>query len=127
MSNEVSYGELLRFFKEKKSPEKVVALMNDKDLVNALLAWRSVIVTFKDQNLMCDTSVYKEENQQWEWLWANVSFDMQKFGIVADLRVQSVSNYFERLKGLRLIFPDGSTDIYANQYLGSLIMKTLKK
>jgi len=120
--NEKSYGEVLSHFKEMKNIEKVVSLIGDKNLINALLAWKSVTITYKETGLFCDSP---SENEQWEWLWKNVKFDLQKFTIVAGLKVQDGTFFFERLKGLKLIYPDGTIDPFASQYLTSVIVKTL--
>lgn len=119
----ISYGDAVNRFKKSSSPSKVVPLLSEKNLVNALLAWQSVVVSYKQSGIMYDES--GNENRLWESLWENASFDIQKFGIVAGLKTQDSQYFFQRLKGLKLIYPDGSIDLFASQYLNAIIIKEL--
>lgn len=120
-----TYGETLNYFKKTSTPEKVVALMGNDKLIDALLAWKSTVITYK--NGLAIECPFKEENERWYWLWENISFDMKSFGIVADLKVQEVNLFFERLRGLKLIYPDGTIDLFASQYLNTIIVKAIGK
>jgi len=40
---------------------------------------------------------------------------------------QDVGALLKRLKGLRLVYPDGSINNYAKQYLHAMIMKSLNQ
>lgn len=118
----ISYGEAINHFKKTSTPDKVVPLLKDKSLIDALLAWKSVIISYKQSGLS-----YQEpdSNRLWQLLWENVSFDMDNYGTIAGLKVQDVRYFFERLKGLKLIYPDGTIDLFAGQYINSIIMKEL--
>lgn len=115
---------ICQYFKNISTPEKVVALMNDKKLIAAILAWKSVIIKRKSDEE--DNCCLTEDNERWDWLWDMVEWDNQKYLLVSGLKVQDVETSFERLKGLKLIYPDGTVDKFATQYLNSIIMKALK-
>lgn len=120
-----SFGEILAYFKKKSSeePENIVPLMDDDILTNGLIAWKSIVIRYKQQeDCPCD-----DEASQWEWLWSRIEFDMGKFGVVAGAKSQDVGALLTRLKGLRLIYPDGTIDSLAKQYLQSLIAARIKK
>jgi hypothetical protein len=118
-------GELLDQFHnlEKDIVENITPLTDDKELRNGLVAWKSVGVIFKDAGVQCEL---KSEVDKWNWLWSQVNFDQAQFGIVAGLRTQDIGSVLERLKGLRLIYPDGSINGMARQFLQSQIMAKLQ-
>ena len=120
-----SFGEILAAFKAKaeNEPENIVPLLDDQILMNSLVAWKSVSITFKNGSAEC---LGKSEMDQWEWLWQNVSFDLYRFATVANAKPQEANGIFTRLKGLRLIYPDGTINVLASQFLQSLIMVRLK-
>jgi hypothetical protein len=119
-----SFGEVLAKFKSSESPENIFPLVNDNTLCNALIAWKAVRITNKE------TQYCSEEDSEllmWEWLWNQVECDLDEFGMVAGCRGQDVGTLITRLRGLRLIYPDGSINNYAKQYLGQLIIQRIKK
>lgn len=120
-----SFGEILAYFKRKAAdePENIVPLIDDTVLTNGLIAWKSIVIKYKSAE-QCPCS---DEASQWEWLWIQIEFDTTKFGSVAGVRPQEVGALLTRLKGLRLIYPDGTIDNLAKQYLQSLIAAKIKK
>ena len=113
------FGSVLAEFKSTEAPENIFPLLNDVQLCNAIIAWKSISITYKPQ-AECEE---KDEQKRWEWLWTRVSFDVDKFGIVTGCKAQDASRLFIRLQGLRLIYPDGTLNVYARQYLGQLIVQ----
>jgi hypothetical protein len=120
-----TFGEILACFKKKSAeePENIVPLIDDAVLTNGLIAWKSIVIKYKPVE-QCPCS---DEASQWEWLWNQIEFDTTKFGSVAGVKSQEVGALLTRLKGLRLIYPDGTIDNLAKQYLQSLIAAKIKK
>lgn len=119
MSN---FGEILAKFKASEEAENIVAIIDDDELLKGLVAWKSVVVKYKSAG-ECQE---KEEAAQWNWMWDWVEFDISAFGVVAGAKGQDVGGLFKRLKGLRLIYPDGTINKLAKQYLQTTIMSKLR-
>ena len=119
MSN---FGEILSKFKASEEAENIVAIIDDDELLKGLVAWKSVVVKYKAAG-ECQE---KEEAAQWNWMWDYVEFDISAFGVVAGAKGQDVGGLFRRLKGLRLIYPDGTINKLAKQYLQTTIMSKLR-
>jgi len=121
-----SIGELMSHFRkiESDNVENIAPLTEDKELRNSLVAWKSVSITWKDAGAQCDST---SEVEQWNWLWSQVSYDQHQFGVVAGLLTQDIGSVLERLKGLRVIYPDGSINSFARQFLQAQIMAKLKR
>lgn len=118
------FGDILADFKKMAlgEAENIFPIMADEVLINGLIAWKSVHVRFKPLS----DCPYTDEVGKWEWLWDNVEFEMNSFGAVAGVKVQDAGNLFTRLKGLRLIYPDGTINLLARQYLQSQIIAKIK-
>jgi hypothetical protein len=119
----MTFGEVLSHFKKTETPESIVPLVENDALRNAVVAWRSVVISYSD-NEEC-TEV--KEAEQWKWMWTKVRFDQHEFGIVAGAKPQDVSNLICRLTGFRLIYPDGTINTFAAKFLQAIIMSKLPK
>jgi hypothetical protein len=118
-----SLGEVLAEFKKSEAPENIFPLLDDVALCNALIAWKSVRVVNKKSQDCGET----DDLSKWEWMWQQVEVNVSEFGVVAGCRGQDAAALLTRLRGLRLIYPDGSINNFAKQYLGQLIVQRLKK
>jgi len=122
MSN---FSDILNHFKEKEkeNPECIVPLIEDSVLRNGLVAWRSV-KTATEENGKCTELT---EVGQWDWMWSTVKYDQRKFAQVAGVPEHEVQRLLNRLIGLRLIYPDGTVNTVAQDYLKALIVSKLPK
>jgi len=118
-------SELIAQFKKTESAENIVPLVESEELRNGVVAWKSVVVRFEEESEELRDGASSAE--QWEWMWSHVSFDMPAFSVVAGVQQQHASRLFGRLKGLRLIYPDGEINTFAAKYLQAIIMAKLPK
>ena len=119
----VSFGKIIADFKAREEQwlENLTPLTEDADLRNALVAWKSVKIEFKPMADCHETS----DVAKWKWLWGQISYDQSGFMAVSGLKGQEVGAVVTRLIGLRLIYPDGSINNFARDYLQALIMAKL--
>jgi len=118
----MNYGEAIAYFKSVKQIDKVIALFGNQPLIEALLAWKSIQIRFKESGL---TYEGLSDTELWDKLWENVEFSKERWAVIAGIKPQLANNIFERLRGYRLIFPDGTIDVIANQYVNSIIIDKL--
>ncbi len=116
-------GKILGDFKKSESAESIIPLVDSEELRNGVVAWKSIVVTYKKMT-DCKES---DEAAKWEWMWTQIDFDVRNFGIVAGVSPQYAANLYMRLKGLRLIYPDGTINSIAAKYLVGLVMAKLPK
>jgi hypothetical protein len=117
-----SWDEVLAEFKADEAPESIVPLIEDERLRNAVVAWKSVTV----QRTGKDNCEIQGDVARWNWLWTQVQYDQETFGTVAGLKPQDVKPVMTRLMGLRMIYPDGSINNFAKQFLQAIIMQRLQ-
>lgn len=118
-----SFGEVLAFFKSSEDASSIVPLVDDDELRRGIVAWKSVVIRYKQSG----TCEHKDEASRWNWLWDNVEFSQDDFGTVAGVRGQDVGKLLARLIGLRLLYPDGTIHNLAKQYLQTLIWSKLRQ
>ena len=120
-----SFKNILEEFKDKEEDwvENVAPLTEDAMLRSGLVAWKSVpIVLNREQQ--CP---HEDEAEKWNWLWEQVQYDLQSFQAVAGVKMQDVGGLLTRLKGLRLIYPDGTINDFARKFLQAQILAKLSR
>ena len=116
------FGSILSEFKQDEEPENIMAMIDDKELQQGMIAWKSVRVWFKPAK----TCEEKDKIGRWMWLWDMIDYDQHNFEIVAGVRAQEAGKLFTRLKGLHLIYPDGTINQLATSYLQSIILSKIR-
>lgn len=119
----MTFGELLAKFKKQETADSIVPLVESVELRNGVVSWKSVVIKNKGP-AECDEEA---DAAQWEWMWLQVSYDLNNFAVVAGALPQNIGSLFQRLKGLRLIYPDGTINSFAAKYLQSIILAKLPK
>jgi hypothetical protein len=117
-----SFGEILAGFKGDEEPENIVPIIDDDVLQTGMIAWKSVRIRYKAATDCMEV----DPTAKWEWLWDQIEYDQWAFGTVAGVNQKDVGGLLSRLKGLRLIYPDGTISKLAKQYLSTIIMSKLK-
>jgi hypothetical protein len=121
----MKFEDVLMRFKSEETAENIVPLLDDSALRNAVVAWKSVQLSVLNDGEEIGEDASSSE--MWEWMWSKVNFGVQEFGVVAGCKGQDAHNLFVRLKGLRLIYPDGDINDYAAKYLQAIILSKLPK
>lgn len=119
----MKFKEILDVFRKDEAEEVVIALTDDVHLRNGFLAWGSVSVHQKDPGVECDVT---EPTEQWEWLWERVEFDVNNFTVISGVKNHEVYALLTRLKGLKLIYPDGTRNTNAEEYIRAVIDQKVK-
>lgn len=121
-----SFGDVLNHFKRSEEPENLTPLLEDSMLRNGLVAWKAVQVQYNSERCKagCDCD---DRLERWEWLWSCVNFNLSEFAAISGAKAQDAKTLFIRLKGLMLIYPDGSLNKLARDLLQSIIMAQLQK
>lgn len=118
-----SFGEVLKEFKEDEDAENIVAIIDNDELQAGMIAWKSVQIRYREASDCKE----KDPVARWRWLWEQVDYDAIAFGVVAGAKGQDVGKLISRLVGLRLIYPDGTINNLAKQYLQTIIMSKIRQ
>lgn len=120
-SESKSFGEILSEFKRNEVPEATYPLLEDRGLCNALVSWKSVPIEYKSPGECEETT----DQKKWEWLWRKTKTDQNAFAVISGLKPQDAGRMLARLIGLRLIYPDGTINSFAKQFLSSEIVRRI--
>jgi len=106
---------------QKSNVEKLISIKGDDKALSAIVAWQNIKIKRDEQGQPIDDSM----DALCDWLWECVSFDIDQWRIMSGLRVQDADTMFQRLKGLKLIFPDGTAEDFTTLYIRSVMNKAI--
>lgn len=95
----MEFLELLTTYKENPRRESAAMLLSDPDLLTYCVIWKQVEV-----RRLHDFPL----ELTWGALWECVEVDIEKIALLADHEEVKARKTVERLKGLRLVYPDGT-------------------
>jgi hypothetical protein len=95
----------LASLRHREPPYSAACLADDPDLVRIAHAWAYADVTLKLQDSPPPLGNWREF---WEWLWDGCYFDLEDLAERSGLSEHDTRIAFRRLRGLWLIFPDGT-------------------
>lgn len=119
----MNFSELIEDFRNNETVENVLPLVDDSNLRNGILAWRTLKIDIDNLDEECPK---ENEQEKWDWLWSKVKFDHIKFADVAGILDYKVIKMVTRLQALRLIYPDGTANKQAIKFMSGLAMSRLK-
>ena len=121
--NDKCYDILEKYkLSESEYMDNLIFLLDEKDKVicNAVVAWKNIKVTLVDET-------NTKEQDDWEYLWEHCRYDLKQFMDLTSLDRGDAIGIINKLKGLKLIYPDGSINTNANKLVRSITKKRLEK
>ena len=103
-------NDLLSKFKagEDATRERAYVICEDHRALKILSAWSSDVVSQSAKAPTVET---------WDDLWTGYAIDYAKIVIMSSLELKTVQNEVERLRLLRLIYPDGTIHKWARDVI----------
>ena len=113
----MTFEDLVSTFKSMESEflENIIVLAEDATLRNGLLAWNSMEVMC-NPIIECPAEIV-DEKRQWSWLWSVIQYDHKQFSVLANVKEYEATALLERLKSLRMVYPDGTANTTARKFL----------
>ncbi len=102
----MSFDELLAQYKASPRRESAALVLSDSMLFKYCVVFKQL-----KPRLLYDWP----EAATWEALWACVDVDLERIALLADDVPAVALRYIERLKGLRLVYPDGTVQALVEQ------------
>lgn len=95
----MNFDELLQQYKDNPRRESTALLLEDARLLRYCVVFKQV-----KPRLLYDLPI----ERTWEALWDCVQVDTERLAILADDVPAVALRNLERIKGLRLVYPDGT-------------------
>lgn len=109
----MEFEELLQTYKDNPRREATAVLLQDSELFRFCVIWMQV-----------PTRRWSDapRDETWPALWDCVHVDIGKIALLGDVTEVEAMKMVERMKGMRLVYPDGSVQ----ELVKKLIVKKLK-
>lgn len=101
---------------DNEKPVNILVLKDDA-MCELLIAWQALNVDF------CEIANCKNPEAE---SWQHSVFDYNELALLSGLPVGECRSALRRLWGLRLLYPDGTINKFASQYLNAKTKKLLK-
>lgn len=114
----MDFEELLEAYKAKPRRESALLLIQDARLA----AYAVIFKQCPPERVLNDGVAAHPQEASWIALWACVHVDYEAVALLADDEPRVARKTVERLKGLRLIYPDGTLPELATKIITKRIM-----
>jgi hypothetical protein len=117
----MDFDALLDQYKANPRRESAMLLLTDA----RLLAYAVIFKQCPPERRMVDAEPMEPVAASWVALWDCVSVDLETIAMLADDELVKARKTVERLKGLRLVYPDGSLPELVNKVITKKVMDAL--
>lgn len=114
----MNFDELLEQYKANPRRESAMLLLTDGPLLNYAVIFKQC----PPERRLVDGAPVEPVDATWTALWDCVSVNYETIAMLADDELVKARKMVERLKGLRLVYPDGTLQEQAD----TIIMKRIK-
>jgi hypothetical protein len=112
----MEFLELLTYYKENPRRESAALLLTDAILLRYCVIWKQV---------PCRRLSEHPTDNTWQALWECVVVDIETIALLADDELVKARKTVERLKGLRLVYPDGTLMGLADKLIAKKVTDAL--
>jgi hypothetical protein len=114
------FSEIMRHFKQSEPPEAVLLVADDPTLTKIVVAWSNLDIRLVKKPRRLPGEL---EHDQWDWLWASVSYSLEDLAERSGLAVSLVERKLKPLIGNRVLYPDGTVNSFVQRYLRERVLK----
>ena len=112
----MNFDELLAQYKASPRRESAALLLTDPVLLKYCVIFKQVTVERISE---------EPADATWAALWGCVALDLEQIALLADDELVKARKSVERLKGLRLVYPDGTLQELVNKVITKKVMDAL--
>ncbi len=114
------FSERLQQLKRNESPEAVLFLADDAELMKIVVAWTTLDV--RPAEKLTDPPD-EPDRKGWDWLWANVEFSVDQLAEKSGLTARLVEQKLRPLICNGVLYPDGTVNSFVQRYLRERVLK----
>lgn len=114
------FDTILSDFKAKETPEAILSVSDDQDLIRIALAWPKILIEQMDDPPQ--VSEHWGDVLRWNWLWQCITYrkhDLERaVGAIFEL-----DKKVNMLIANRILYPDGEVHSYVLRYLRDRVVR----
>lgn len=114
----MDFDDLLEQYKAAPRRESAMLLLTDERLIGYAVIFKQC----PPERLLVGGVAADPVEASWSALWDCVTVDYKAIALLADDELVKAKKMVERLKGLRLVYPDGSLQELATKIITKRIM-----
>ncbi len=114
------FSERLQQLKQDESPEAVLFVADDSELMKIVVAWTTLDV--RPAQKLTDPPD-EPDRKGWDWLWANADYSVEDLAEKSGLTVALVERKLRPLIGNQVLYPDGTVNSFVQRYLRERVLK----
>ncbi len=114
------FSERLRQLKQDESPEAVLFVADDSELMKIVVAWTTLDVR---PSWKLTSPPDELGRKGWDWLWSNSDYSVEDLAEKSGLTVPLVERKLRPLIGNRVLYPDGTVNSFVQRYLRERVLK----
>lgn len=120
----MTWNELLKKWKTDETSESVIALTDIAQMKIVLWAFSMIEVEWLPPSVVPEGL---SDNKLWNIAWDYVKFNEMELATIANVRAQAAREYMDRLKLVRLAYPDGTINGQARIYIRAYMARKIKE
>lgn len=122
-ANTYTFEDILGLFREQEEPEQVIVLTDDSRLQKLIATWPMVVLETREPDRVQPAN--GSVATTWSWLWSHREVDIEDLARKLGESPTRLRQTLDVARGNRLVYPDGTTNQYAVQYLRARIAREL--
>lgn len=116
--------DYLAALKAEESADQAAVLVDAPELHRIISAWPRFPIGRKQHG---EPNAQDSAPAKWALAWSLCTVDMDALGDATGLGKQRAERAFRQCVGAGLIYPDGTANRYARQYLSALVAKAIPR
>ena len=115
----IELAELLRAFRDVEAQDQLAAVVDDRDAIRVLAAWRSVRWEWDAPSKRSPWDL----GELWIWLWTGGRFDLEAIAAAVGSSLGIVEAALAVLVNARAVYPDGTISAHAQLLVEAHVSK----
>lgn len=120
----MSWQRLLAQWKKSENHDPIIALTDVAQMKFVIWAFAHVEVEWRPPP---EDVPDVDDIRIWREAWKYVDYDIYEVSVVANVPLRTVEGLMQRAIAVRLVYPDGTLNKYAAQYMRRYIAKHVKE
>ena len=121
MAEGSAFAARLAGFKAEESPEVVLVVADDHDLIRLCIAWTNTAVRMKGKMAALKDG---SSHGTWQWLWDHAEYDRRELIRKSGVGSHGFDGKMGILVGNRILYPDGTINAFVQRYLRDRVLKS---
>ena len=118
-----NFESVIEDFKKEEKPNDIFLLVDYPKLRTVCSLWPKITIT----NIGNKSKPPNKIADKWLWLWEHINYDIDILVEATGYNDDMITEFINRLKASRLIYPDNTIHKFADSYLEGIIASSFNE